>query len=135
MSDKVEVKVSEVLEMLEKGKTREDIGKHYGFTKSDVAELFKHPSLKGKKTKKIKEKPFIIVDDTVENKKAAVKKEPKKKEKEEPKKEETISVTTEQLIYPPSKDEQEQVPEPKEKQAPESEQKEEPKSPWGKVEI
>lgn len=60
--EKPQIKVSDVLAMLNDGKTRDDIANHYGITKPDCKRLFEHPSLKGKKTKK---KPgFILVDDT-----------------------------------------------------------------------
>jgi len=60
----IEIKVSKVLEMLNNGKTREDIGKHYSLSKSEIAQVFKHPKLKGKKT--VKPNRFLVLDDTAE---------------------------------------------------------------------
>lgn len=52
--------VQDVLSMLKKGKSREEIREFYGLTKTDLKNLFKHDKLKGKKTHK---KPgFIVVD-------------------------------------------------------------------------
>ena len=59
--DQIVIGVIQTLELLDNGFTREDIGEHYGITQAEVKELFMHPKLKGKKTKK---KPrFVIVDD------------------------------------------------------------------------
>lgn len=62
MEIKREIKVSEVLALLEAGKSREEIGVELGLTKAEVTALFKHPSLKGKKAKK--QLDFVVVDDT-----------------------------------------------------------------------
>lgn len=61
---KPQIKISEVLDLLEKGKTRPEIAEHYGITASDVVTLFKHKSLVGKRPKK--QPNFEIVDDTQE---------------------------------------------------------------------
>lgn len=45
------IKTEDVLAMLEEGKTREEIGAHYGLNKSDTKKLFAHKDLKGKKKK------------------------------------------------------------------------------------
>ena len=60
--------VEQILQQLKEGMTREDIGKHYGLTKSEVKLIFMDSRLKGKKT--VKKPTFILVDDTtlVENK-------------------------------------------------------------------
>ena len=60
MENKI-IGIKQVLEMLENGMTRPEIGKHYGITKTELTQLFKHKDLFGKKTKP---KPtFTIVDD------------------------------------------------------------------------
>lgn len=62
MENKREIKVSEVIALLEAGKSREEIGAELGLTRAEVTALFKHPSLKGKKAKK--QLDFVVVDDT-----------------------------------------------------------------------
>lgn len=64
----IQIKISDVINLLEEGNNREAIATHYGLEKNEVNELFKHPSLKGKRPKKAKPAPrFTIVDDTVED--------------------------------------------------------------------
>lgn len=58
---KTEIKISEVLSLLEEGKTREEIRDYFDITKPDLVALFKHPLLKGKKAKK--QRSFVVVDD------------------------------------------------------------------------
>lgn len=53
---------SGILADLENGLTRDMIQVKYKLTKKDVTDLFKHPALKGKKTKAAP--GFILVDDT-----------------------------------------------------------------------
>lgn len=67
MSDnKIQVKVSEVLALLDAGKDRKAIAAHYGVSASAVASLFKHPDLKSKKARK--PSPFeILPEGDVEN--------------------------------------------------------------------
>ena len=62
-SQKPQIRVSGVLEMLKNGKTRDDIAEHYGITKTAVKSLFQHPELKNKKTIVKKEDPFVLIDD------------------------------------------------------------------------
>lgn len=62
--EKVKITTGEVLELLELGKTREEIKDHYGISNSDIKKLFKHPKLKGRKTKKAP--GFELEDDIVE---------------------------------------------------------------------
>ena len=62
MENKREIKVSEVIALLEAGKSREEIGAELSLTRAEVTALFKHPSLKGKKAKK--QLNFVITDDT-----------------------------------------------------------------------
>ncbi len=59
----VPVSVPDVLEMLKAGKTRKEIGAHYGFNQPQTAALFKHPKLKGKKTIKQAASAFQFVDE------------------------------------------------------------------------
>jgi hypothetical protein len=73
----VKITVSGVLEDLKNGYTRTTSEKHYlgegksiqekyGLNKSQVAELFKHDKLKGRKTIVQKAAAFTLVDDTEE---------------------------------------------------------------------
>ena len=55
------VRISDVLDLLDNGKSREQIAEHYGLTMADVRRLFKHEKLKGKKAKK--QGMFELVDD------------------------------------------------------------------------
>lgn len=76
-TDVREVKVSTILEMLERGYTRTpknkeydpnigSIMEHFNLTAGQTALLFKHPSLKGKRTK-VTTLPFTLTDDTNQN--------------------------------------------------------------------
>lgn len=57
------IDVKDVLKMLEEGKTREDIGEHYGgLNQGQIKELFSHPKLKGKKTLRRASNAFILQD-------------------------------------------------------------------------
>lgn len=58
--------IKQVLDMLSNGQTREEIRLHYGLNKTELGQLFKHPELKGKKTKKPKAPAFVIVEDEAE---------------------------------------------------------------------
>ena len=57
----VRLTVKQILSDLDSGLTRAEIGTKYGLTGADVTRLFKHPDLKGKKTKT--PPGFIIVDE------------------------------------------------------------------------
>lgn len=61
MSDKVTVRVQDVLEMIEKGKTRKQIQEHYGLNGVELKTVFQHPKLKGKRTRP--ESRLIILDE------------------------------------------------------------------------
>lgn len=61
---KKEIKVSEVLQLLQEGYTRDQIAVKYGISKKELKYLFQHPKLKGKKT--IKGIGIAIVDDLEE---------------------------------------------------------------------
>ena len=59
-----EIKISEVLSLLEDFKTRDEIGEHFELNKNEVKVLFAHPKLKGQRQRL---KPtFSIKDDTVD---------------------------------------------------------------------
>ena len=60
----VELTVSGILADLDNGLTRANIQSKYNLTGKDLATLFKHPKLKGKKTKVAPK--FILIDDTAE---------------------------------------------------------------------
>lgn len=56
-----EIKISEVLELIENYYTREEIAEHYGITMAECRQVFQHPLLKGKRTRP---KPtFKLIDD------------------------------------------------------------------------
>lgn len=59
---KKEIKISEVLDLLNQGKDRAGIREHYGLTHQEMQSLFQHPKLKNKKPKS--QPSFILVDDT-----------------------------------------------------------------------
>jgi len=61
---KKEIKVSEVLQLLQEGYTRDQIAVKYGISQKELKYLFQHPKLKGKKT--IKGIGIAIVDDLEE---------------------------------------------------------------------
>lgn len=46
-----EIKISEVLEMIEAGKTRPEIREYYGLSVREMTVLSNHPLIKGKKAK------------------------------------------------------------------------------------
>ena len=58
-----EVKITDVLAMLNSGKNRKEIGDELGLTFTQRTALFQHPKLKGVKTKAAM-KGLTIVDDT-----------------------------------------------------------------------
>lgn len=60
------IKTSMILEDLENGLDRKAIAAKYSLKPGDVTLMFKHPALKGKKSKKKKALPFNFVDDTTD---------------------------------------------------------------------
>ena len=58
------ITMSMIIEDLDNGIDREGIRTKYNLAKWEVSEMFKHPSLKGKKAKKKKALSFNFVDDT-----------------------------------------------------------------------
>lgn len=62
---KPQVKVSDVLELLNQGKDRKEIAEHYGIPVSVMARtVWQHPKLKNRKAKK--QYDIVIEDDTVD---------------------------------------------------------------------
>lgn len=68
----VDIKISDVLGMLNNGQDRKEIAKHYGITLATMKEVFKHPKLAGARVKP--RTPVNLIDDAPEAapKKAAV---------------------------------------------------------------
>ena len=75
MNQKTKITVSGILQDLEDGMTRTTTGKNYNgdigciqekynLTNYDLDMLFKHPKLKGKKTKTVRTTSFVLEDDT-----------------------------------------------------------------------
>ena len=58
------ITVTMILEDLENGIDRTAIQEKYGLEKWEVTQMFQHPSLKGKKAKKVRKLSFNFVDDT-----------------------------------------------------------------------
>jgi hypothetical protein len=57
------IKLSEVLSLIDSGKTRKEISAHFDISDSDCKKLFQHPKLKGLRAKKVFNR-FEIEDDT-----------------------------------------------------------------------
>ena len=58
------ITVSMILEDLDNGIDRTGIQEKYGLEKWEVTQMFQHPTLKGKKARKIRKLSFNSVDDT-----------------------------------------------------------------------
>ena len=58
------ITVSMILEDLDNGIDRTCIQEKYGLEKWEVTQMFQHPTLKGKKARKIRKLSFNFVDDT-----------------------------------------------------------------------
>lgn len=58
------ITVTMILEDLDNGIDRPGIQEKYGLQKWEVTQMFQHPSLKGKKAKKVRKLSFNFVDDT-----------------------------------------------------------------------
>jgi hypothetical protein len=69
MSERQRITISGVLELLNQGKNRAEIGEHYNLNANQVRKIFQHPKLKGKKPRT--QDPFVLVDDTEETVDAA----------------------------------------------------------------
>lgn len=61
MADVIQIKPSDVINMLNAGKSRKEIKEHYGLSHASMLRLFQDPRLKGLKTKK--QTPFELLDD------------------------------------------------------------------------
>lgn len=68
--EKIQIRIPDVLAMLNAGKSREEIGQHYGLNGANTKALFNEPELKGKKAKK--QRPFMIVREEQEDVTAAI---------------------------------------------------------------
>jgi nucleoside-triphosphatase THEP1 len=62
MSEKKQIKISEVLDLLKQGLNRPAIAKHYDMSMAECRRLFAHPKLKSKKA--LKQSDFVLLDDT-----------------------------------------------------------------------
>ena len=58
------ITVSMILEDLDNGIDRPGIQEKYGLEKWEVTQMFQHPTLKGKKARKVRKLSFNFVDDT-----------------------------------------------------------------------
>ena len=58
------ITVTMIIEDLNNGVDRAGIQTKYGLDKWEVTQMFQHPSLKGKKAKKVRKLSFNFVDDT-----------------------------------------------------------------------
>ena len=61
VKEKVQIKESEVIAMIHEGKSREEVGAHYGLDNADTVALFKHEAFKGLRAKK--QRGFVVVRD------------------------------------------------------------------------
>jgi len=59
------ITVSMILEDLDNGIDRTGIQEKYGLEKWEVTQMFQHPTLKGKKARKVRKLSFNFVDDTI----------------------------------------------------------------------
>lgn len=66
MEEKRKITVSEVLSLLDEGKTRKEIEKYFGLNPREAKELWKHPKLINKKPAKYSV-GIVIVDDNSNN--------------------------------------------------------------------
>lgn len=58
------IRISEVLALLDRGKSRKEIAEHYGKTEAEMQRsVWSHPKLKGRKAKKVDD---ILLEDDVE---------------------------------------------------------------------
>ena len=60
------ITTSMIINDLENGIDRKGIQTKYGLESWEVAQMFKHPALKGKKVRKVRKMSFNFVDDTTE---------------------------------------------------------------------
>jgi hypothetical protein len=60
------ITTSMIINDLENGIDRPGIKEKYGLETWEIAQMFKHPALKGKKARKVKRMSFNFVDDTID---------------------------------------------------------------------
>lgn len=58
----MQIKISEILNDLTNGQTRQQIKEKYNLSTAQLKSVFAHPLLKGRKTKKVEE-PIDLLDD------------------------------------------------------------------------
>ena len=58
----MQIKISEILNDLTNGQTRQQIKEKYNLSTGQLKSVFSHPQLKGRKTKKV-EQPVDLLDD------------------------------------------------------------------------
>jgi len=61
-----QITTTQIIQDLENGIDRTGIQTKYGLESWEVKQMFMHPTLKGKKAKKVRKLSFEFVDDTVE---------------------------------------------------------------------
>jgi len=61
-----------IIEDLENGISRDGIKEKYSLDTWEVTQMFQHPSLKGKKTRKVRKLSFEFVDDTPDPNQTAI---------------------------------------------------------------
>ena len=62
----IKITTTMILEDLENGISRDGIKEKYGLETWEVTQMFQHPTLKGKKAKKVRKLSFEFVDDSSE---------------------------------------------------------------------
>jgi len=62
----IKITTTMILEDLENGISRDGIKEKYGLETWEVTQMFQHPTLKGKKAKKVRKLSFEFVDDSDE---------------------------------------------------------------------
>jgi hypothetical protein len=61
----MQIKISEILNDLTNGQTRQQIKEKYNLSTGQLKAVFSHPQLKGRKTKKV-EQPIDLLDDVTQ---------------------------------------------------------------------
>jgi t-SNARE complex subunit (syntaxin) len=61
----MQIKISEILNDLTNGQTRQQIKEKYNLSTAQLKSVFAHPQLKGRKTKKV-EQPIDLLDDVTQ---------------------------------------------------------------------
>tara|TARA_R110000796_G_scaffold231853_6_gene349939 strand:+ start:2432 stop:2758 length:327 start_codon:yes stop_codon:yes gene_type:complete len=63
MTEKIQIKISDILRMLKEGLTRKELSVHYGVTQTEMKGIFQHPELKGKRTMPKVEATYTLIND------------------------------------------------------------------------